>query len=278
MTTTTPDAEVIRDLAFSAAVPTPLREDDRFFTLVTPCGGSSQVIDVEMLREPLAQNPRRKKGTFNVLDAESFVAYMTKHAVPNTEVWADQESRTVTAVVNAHGEGDEGKPGHGDHRLLLNVRLTDAWKAWVELDRKMLDQVAFAEHVEDRLLDIVDPPGADLLEMVTTFTAKRDLDFKSSQSLGSGEIQFRYEETIGAKAGQAGLLEIPTRFVLLVAPFEGSEPIEITARLRYRLADGGLRLGYFLDRATEVLALAFASVVDQIEGAIDVPVLRGTSA
>ena len=58
--------------------------------------------------------------------------------------------------------------------------------------------------------------------------------------------------------------------------FLGQEPIQVTARFRYRLSDEGLRLGVVLDRVQETLEAAGDLVVDQLTDGTDRGiVLRG---
>lgn len=269
------DAQVIVDTAISAAGPQVLDAEGRFFSLVIPEGQERFIIDLEAEREYLLDRPRRKTGSYSVADATSLLAYLSKHGTPDTELWADPQAYAVTAVVNAHAEVSAG---HGDHRAVLALRKTKPWTAWATHDRKMLPQLAFAEHIEDRLPDIVSPPAADMLELVQTFTAKRGISFESSKALSTGLVQLEYRETVEAKAGQKGRLDIPQRFTLRMVPFEGGRPQDISARLRYRINDGALTLGYFLDRPEDVLDEAFADVLTALQTGQSAPVYVGRTA
>lgn len=268
--------DTIVEAAQAAAVPQPLGNDeDRFFTVTTPAGGTTKVIDLEQLREPFAAHPRRKRGTVTVRDAESLVAYIDRHGTDHTEVWADRGLGQIVAVINGHAAHHDGLAGHGDHRVTLALRHTPAWKAWATLNTKMLGQAQFAEHIEDRQIDIVDPKPADMLEVVQTFKAAKKVDFESSQRLSSGEVVLEYRETVNAQAGKKGQLTIPERFTLGLIPYEGSDAYRVTARLRYRIADGQLHLGYALDRPEDVLENAFNDVVAEVEAGIEAPLFRG---
>lgn len=254
----------------------------RFFSVVVPGGGRVELIDLDKLEDETRERPRRKAGTVTVQDAPSFVGYVGKHALADTEVWADITTTAVVAVLNAHGaattDGDlEGLAGHGDHRAILRVRETPAWRAWLAYDGKMLGQVAFAEHVEDRLVDIVEPSGAEMLELAQTFSAKRTVEFDASKRVKSGETTLSYRETeTEAKAGKRGEVAIPDEFVVALTPFEGGPAFRVKARLRYRITDDGLRLGYKLDRPDDVKRSAFSEIVQEIAGGIDAPVWNGT--
>jgi uncharacterized protein YfdQ (DUF2303 family) len=219
--------------------------------------------------------PPRKQGTTTVRDFTSFTAYWEKHADDNSEVYADSERLTVTAVLDAHTAADARWAGH---RLHLALRETTAWKQWLHMDGELMDQEKFAEFIEDHLPELLDPVAADMLEIAQSFQAASKVDFQSASRLASGQRQFQYVETTTAKAGQKGQLTVPETFVVGLVPFEGSEGYRLTARLRYRIGQNGLRLGYKLERPDEIRKTAFADVVKAIGEQIDQPVMNGTPA
>lgn len=277
-----PETQVIVDTATAAAGPQPLDTEGRFFSLVHSTG--IRVIDLEAERTPFLDRPRRKMGHVTVRDAPSFLAYYGKHHTADTEMWANIEDQTITAVIDAHGRAyndEEGAPtspgdaGHGDHRATLRLRLTPSWTAWAAKNKLMLKQVDFAEHIEDRLTDIKAPTGAEMLELAQSFQAKRAVTFESSKALSTGQVELEYRETLEAKAGQKGRLSIPSTFDLAIAPFEGSPAYKVTARLRYRINTGDLLLGYTLDRPEDILDAAFSDVLDQVQAGVGTPIMRG---
>lgn len=231
-------------------------------------GYRGKVIDIrEQLRDDLEQRPARKTGAYAVTDVPSFVDYLGKHALPETELWANVNTGTVRAVINAHLgtiEGGEADAGHGDHTATLQLATTDDWKDWTARDGKLSPQLDFAEFIEDHLPNFVNPSAADMLELAQTFQATTKVDFESSQRVKSGETQIRYAEQQSATAGKKGNLAIPDTFDLALQPFEGSPVYKVQARFRYRISDGHLHLGYRLTRAKDVRKLAFDDVVGQI--------------
>lgn len=268
------DTQPIIDTAIAATGPARLTDD--LHTIIVPNGANLQTID---LRDH-TDTPRRKKGTVKTADTRSFVAYIKKHELPQTEVWADLPGTRIIAVINAHmgttGDGVEDYAGWADHRASLAVRKTDAWNAWTALDRKFMTQQDFAEHIEDRAIDIAKPTGADMLELAQSFQAKQGVEFESSKRLSSGEAQLVYKETIAAKAGQRGQLDIPSVIELGLTPFEGAPPYKVIARFRYRITNGQLLLAYALERPEDVLREAFLDVVSLAEDDLDRTIYRGT--
>ena len=279
MTTTDNIPAVIRT-AQAAAQPAPLDEHGfRFHSVVIPEGGQLEVIDLEEQLEKFAESPRRKRGEYAVHDADSFVTYLAKHGDADTEIWADAIGNKIIGILNAHTESNGAR--WEDHRVIYAVKPTEAWKAWAKLDGQLLDQAVFAEHIEDRAVDILVPAGAEMLELAQTFQATIGVNFESSKRLSSGERQLEYRETVDAKAGKAGRMEIPETFQLALRPFEGADAFKVTARLRYRITDGHLRIGYRLERPEDVIREAFTSVVGAVQAQVTelenpVPILLGS--
>lgn len=283
----TTDTQPIIDAATRAAEPHALDAEGRFHTIVAPDGGVT-IVDLDTLRDKAkyAHQPRRKEGTYKVHDAESFVAYLAKHHDLDTEVWADAVAAKITGILDAHESTDGSVPGarHEQHRVEYAVLLTEAWKAWQAYDGKLLDQSTLAEHFEARSIDILLPTAADMLELAQSFRATTSSAFESSKRLSDGQRQFEHRETIDAQAGQRGQLTIPETFVIALKPFEGADPFRVTARFRYRITDGVLRIGYKLDRPEDVLRQAFLSVVENVEEgisqndeiALNSPIFRGS--
>ncbi|MGW5175856.1 DUF2303 family protein [Streptomyces sp. NPDC004082] len=270
LSSTNGEAQTIADVALRTAPPAEL-EPGKYYAFHTAAG----IHKVDLTGPEHTGTPPRKTGTTVVRDAASWSAYFTKHSSEASEVYADSERLTVTAVLDAHSAE---APSWGDHRLRLELRTTDAWKQWMKNDGQLLDQESFAEFLEDHLPELLEPSSADMLEIAQSLQANSKVDFQSGVRLASGQRQFQYVETTTTKAGQKGQLTVPETFVIGLVPFEGSEGYKLTARLRYRITDRGLRMGYKLQQPTEVLRTAFADVVGVIDADIEQPVLNGQPA
>ncbi len=282
----TTDTQPIIDAATRAAGPQNLDDDGRFHTLVAP-DGSFKLVDLEKVRDAteFAHKPRRKEGTYRVHDAQSFVEYLAKHHDADTEVWADAVAAKITGVLDAHEQTDGSIPGarHEQHRVEYAVLFTEAWKAWAKYDDQLIDQESLAELFESRSIDIVTPSAADMLELAQSFHATTSSSFESSKRLSDGQSQFEHRQNIDATAGKKGQLTIPASFEIGLKPFEGADAFKVTARFRYRITNGVLRIGYKLDRPEDVLRQAFLSVVENVEEGIaakeitlNSPIFRGS--
>lgn len=229
-----------------------------------------------------AAKPERFCRQVVVLDVESFVDHLARSTDDvaevvgrnsafgpgRLEVWANESTQTLTAYV-------DGVDGWREHKTTLTLRLSPEWKEWAGIDGKLLAQSEFAQFIEDHLSTISDPDGAVLLDICQTLEAHTNVAFKMQSILANGQRQFRWEETVEAKAGQKGDLLIPAELRLVLRPFVGSEAVVVTARFRYRIRDGVLTLGVRLAEPTLALERAFAGVVDAVQASVPVRVNNG---
>jgi uncharacterized protein YfdQ (DUF2303 family) len=224
--------------------------------------------------ETLLDRPRRRRGTSTALDADSFSRLVVDLGPEHgrTTIYADISTLTLTGLLNDHETA--GQAGWGDHRVVLPIVRTAQWSRWLSLNDKLGEQTVFAQHIEENMADIVDPPGADLLELAQSFEATTSAQFKSAARLKDGARQLVYAETIDARAGREGQIVIPEGFTLKLAPFEGADEVSVLARLRYRISGGRLAIGYQLHQPKDIERAAFDSVVEKVGGATKVPPYR----
>jgi len=245
-------------------------------------GGAIQTVD--LTDDKYLPTPRRKRGMVVVRDSASFLAYWNKHSDLDSEVYADRSKLLITGVLNAH---EAIGPRFGDHHVVLQLQHSEQFAAWQHRSNYRHSQVEFAEFIEDHRADIRVPAAAELLELAQTFHATTKATFKSSNMLKSGQRQLEWVEQIDASAGNSGKLTIPDTFELGLPIFEGATEAEpVTARLRYRIASGGLGMIYILDQIQDVVNAAFEGVVAELaagtttdnkpNNGVGVPILRGT--
>jgi uncharacterized protein YfdQ (DUF2303 family) len=222
-----------------------------------------------------AATPRHTAGNRVVTDAASFVAYVNRHKLAGTEVFAHTSASTVVGVIDSH-EGSVGEPGWQKHKLTLSLEHTKAWLAWIAHDlgtvgkSGWMDQQEFAEFIEDRALDVIEPDHARVIELATKFEASTKVEFGSAVRLDTGEVKFEYVETVGPKKGNKGDIEFPKELKLGLRPYIGGPIYYVFASLRYRISGNGLVLGYALQRPENILEAAFQDIVTEIrDGRID---------
>jgi uncharacterized protein YfdQ (DUF2303 family) len=263
------DARVQYEAALTAAagqaLPAGIDQPLHAFTL--PWGAKLALVDLERFQA----NPTRPRGVVRVGTAGAFTEYVKLHSDSSTTVWVSLDEKKVVAVLNDHApmvnfDPATQQPGWGDYRAELMLKMTPEWDFWTAKDGILVPQVSFAEHIEDGAKEIVTPDAATMLEIAQTFHAKTNVSFRSGVRLSSGTTQFLYDEEQTAKAGGKGQLEVPTTFQLGVAPFEGEPAYKVGARLRWRVRDGGLSIGYKLDRPQDVIRTSLEEIAERLAG------------
>lgn len=219
--------------------------------------------DVTKAIEGALPEPHRKSGTVVLLDVSSFLEFVAKQAKTDScYIYADPDARTLTAVLNDHGQGDDNIPGWRDFRVTYTAALSREFAGWHKNDRKVMEQEEFAVFLEDNVADISEPTGETMLQVALTLQAKTEVAFSSHRRLDNGQAQLSYTENIDARAG-AGDVVIPREFALGLRLFKGGDGYKVRARLKYRLGAGKVKFWYELDRVENAIEDAFAAYVDR---------------
>lgn len=263
------EAEAVATLAADADV-YDVAEHVQLLTL--PEGHTHSLVDVERY----VDQPRRSVGTIQVHDAAGFAEAVKQRQWDEHQlaVYADEETMALVAVLN---DDAGGSPGWRDHRVSLTLRRRPEWEHWKKKDGHLIDQEAFATHVEDGLAELVAPGAAEMLDLAQTFHATTSARFKGGHRISSGARQLVYEEEIDATAGTGGDVAIPDTIELAVRPFFGAERYAVTGRFRFNLKGGTLTLGYKLDRPDDVERAAFAAIRDAVAADLGVTAIAGVA-
>jgi len=167
----------------------------------------------------------------------------------------------VIAVFNDHLVDGAG---WGDYKAVLQLCHSPEWQRWARHDGEQQKRGDFAEHIEDSLPDIVEPDGAEVLEIAQTLHGTEKASFRDAQRLDNGAVSIKYDVDLEVKGGTNGTLDIPPALTLSLAVFEGEERRQINARMRYRNNGGHLTLGYKLDQADDIVREAIAGVAERL--------------
>lgn len=245
--------------------PRDITEDWSFITERVRNDETVQVHDLEKY----LTRPRRQRGTVTVHDWRDFASLVNRLVDPyHTPVWCNVDNGTFTAVFDDHGR--EQVAGWRSHTAVLKLKDDPDWVRWLKADNDLVSQEQFALFLEDVAHTIVSPDAATLIEVATTFRASKKADYKGGVRLDNGDIALSYEEQTNASAGKkSGSVEIPQIFTVRIAPWRGVDPVELTARLRYRLNDGHLGIGFSLLRPDRAKDDAFALIFQNLRAEID---------
>lgn len=234
--------------------------------IVVPAG--AELKDAEFLMDA----PLRKKGVVVLNDVASFIAYVLAEKTASTRLYGSYKEPGFVAVFNDYAA--EG-PAWKDYRASYACPLSTEWKEWVGASGRKMSQADFAAFIENNLPDIAVPPAADMLEISRSLEAKKKVNFASGIRLSNGQNELTYEEQISGTASK-GKLSVPEEFVIGVPVLEGGIKYAVTARLRYRIADGGaLAMWFELVRPHKILEDAVQAVWQEIAQKTELTVFNG---
>lgn len=240
-------------------------------------------------------SPERVKAHVRVDDAESMAAYVNRFKRKDLgAIFANQDNFTLVAQLDYHRDGCAGSAQFLDHLVTYRCPKSAEWEAWLGANGARMEQAQFAEFLEDHLPDIVDPGRAgpsvvDYVEQLQTSLAtpakllelSRGLSVnvgsKVSQhhklSTGEGEVSFSEEhlDSFGAK------LKVPGAFCIGIPVMRNGARYMLAARLRYRVAGGGVVWWYDLHRADAALADAFREAACELAKETDLDLFFGSA-
>ena len=228
-------------------------------------------------------NPARIVQTVALEDAQGFSSYVKEFARDSTAIFLDDDDRKFTAILDyhkgGHGDAEAEMPEWCDHVATFMARTTPEWETWSGHNQKAFGQVEFAEFIEDNLLDVVEPAGADLLEITRTLEAKKDVAYSSAIKLQNGSVRINYDEQIKGTANtQAGVIEIPQQFTLQIQILRGGSAFRFPARFKYRLKDRSLYLWYEIIRPHKLMESAMEEAVKSIEEGTGLKIRKGVAS
>jgi uncharacterized protein YfdQ (DUF2303 family) len=239
------DLEAVIRTAYAAATGAKVDPHD-VHTYLVPEGWILETPDLSQF----LPKPTRVRATYRFSTLASFNQYLERFSTEDTTVWVPSTANAIVAVIDDSSPGD---PQWGDHIATLTLETPPEWKYWLNENGKMLRQQEFAEIIEQGLPEILEPEAAKMLEIAQTFHAHTSTTFRSAIRLENGEQRIQYDTTINAGAGRSSELNVPTEMTLALSPFVGEDAYKVKARIGYRVGEGKLSLGYFLDRPERVV-------------------------
>jgi uncharacterized protein YfdQ (DUF2303 family) len=261
--------------------------------------------------EHLLPNPLRRRAVVRVDDADSFVAYIRRYQTlanrSQQVVFAEitETDAEFTAILDYHdadvfeptskenpSDGENvstvispttGAPQWGQHRVVYSCKRTPEWSRWLGKNGTKMNQVDFAEFIEDNAADI-NPNGVDgrpsmatMIAVSRTLSATSAGSFTQSIRLSNGDARFKWTESVKGKAEvDGGEVEVPEEFLIGVAPFVGFDGYEMSARLKYRVLDGKLTMWYELERPYKVVEKATGEVIRKVTEQTGLMPFRGS--
>jgi uncharacterized protein YfdQ (DUF2303 family) len=265
----TVDLEYLEKLNARARMPVTLGENGQPFAYVP--------IDSEVKSlEAYLDAPIRIRRALIVTTLESFNRYYNEFKDAdgdgNSRIYVDQETVSAVGVLDDHqskGGDDLTLASWCDHRVVYKCPYSRQWEAWMMMDRRKVNQIEFAEWLEDRTQDVSEPSGTDLLALCLDLQIHRRVVYGSARRLETGEHSFSYTED-----NETGTVQIPATITLGIPVFQDGTNYAITARFRYRLVEGNLTLWFELVEPQKYVEDAFNEVIEAVKAATETEPLR----
>ena len=269
-------------------------ENDR--AIVLPSG--KRVESLKKIYDEYRDAPERKRGTAKLTSLDSLIAHANRHKDGNSVLFAsdDPNSPSITAVYDYNLAGETGAPRFGQHRAHYAFPLSDEWLAWKKAAAGPMKQEAFAEFLEDRIVDVLDPASMDapIGDSITEFAAQLGIDLASPQklmtlsrglsvkinataknavNLTSGEGELTFSETHVNDQGVT--LRVPGGFAIGIPVFRLGAGYQVPVRLRYRVAEGKVTWTVAMQRTDLVFADAIKEAADKAKAGTSLPLFFG---
>lgn len=229
--------------------------------------------------------PKVVASTVTLQKSQSLAAYINRFKNADTVLFADIASSSMTAVIDYHGQPPAGDVAGGTkpdprlacHRAMLQLAFSEQWKVWTAKDGVLMSQLDFADFLEQNGVDLYDPQGADLLELIQDLHTYAKSTVKTRVRAGAiSNLDFaRDNEVTGSKDGT---VPMPNQMQLRIPIYFGEPEVTVPALMRFQLNDGTIRLGYRLVRPETVRQIEFQRVVqDEVAGPTEVTTVYGAA-
>lgn len=266
------------------------------FPAVFSVPSGRRLVSVKQFIDELRTRPVRKAGTSELTTIDSFVAQVNRTKDANTVIFADVASRQeprLLAVFDYNEAGPTGGPRFGTHRALYRFPVSDQWKAWTGKPIEGIGQADFAEFLESRIMDVLDPTSTGktldafckqlgitlaspqrLMELSRGLALHAEHKVIQNVNIGSGEAQIGFSENHTDTAGAP--LKVPGGFAIAIPVFRNGPAYQIPVRLRYRVGGGQIRWTLQPQRLDEVWDDAVTESVNAVTTKTELTTLFGT--
>lgn len=226
-------------------------------------------------------NPEHVKASPEFDDAASLIHYFNRFKDVDSTIFADLDTSKIVGVIDHHQAENHDDDGnlvarYHDHLATFTAKHSPEWKIWLGKNGAAMDQVAFAQFVEDNAPDIQFPSAGEVIEMALKFEAVKQGSFKSGHRLQDGSSSVSYQDDTTGSAG-GGAITIPKEIELFIPVYQGGAPEKVIARFRYRLSGGSLAMWYDLLRIENLKRAAFQAIIDKVNSETGTFVLAGRS-
>lgn len=236
------------------------------------------------LVDAMRKKPERVVGTAVLESLASFISHVNRFRGSNTALFATNDQ--IVAVYDYH---DKLGPEWCSHRALYRFPKSAEWIAWAASDGRLMTQAAFAEFLEQRIMDVTLPAEKDaehfgelnytlatpaqLMALSRGLAVRVEMEAVARPVLSTGETEVSYKEQHTDTAGAP--LKIPGGLMLLIPAFEDGVRYRLPVRLRYRVQSGKVVWSYHLYRADVAIRDAVKDACEEVAEGTECPLFHG---
>lgn len=261
-----------------------------------------QLVSLKKFVDEYRTTPERRKGTSKHTSVESLIAHVNAYKDENSAIFVDDgDTPSIMAIYNynAKGADKDGGQRFGDHRAVYAFPLSDAWKEWTEQSCEPMDQLAFANFLEDHILDLMAIPsesdksaGAEniraiaeklgltiagpekILALARGISVHENSKATQIHNTSTGEMQVEFKTEHMDDTGQR--FTPPGLFLIGVPVFDHGVIYRIPVRLKYRVRSGAIVWTVEVLKEEDYLADAIKDSVDAVSQQTEIAVYKGS--
>lgn len=214
--------------------------------------GGYSVADTKRYTDAARTNPIRRSGVANHLTIDSYVAHTNRFSDDDSAIFVSGDKQpSFLTIFDYHRIGALSDPRFGVHGATFAPELSPEWMLWTGANKKGMSQEAFGTFIDNRLIDLLDPPEtiaglaaefvratnakfaskAELIAVSESFTFNTESTVKNTNKLSTGEVQIIFEEKI--KGAGNTELKVPQAFLIAIPVFKFGPLIMLPLRLRF---------------------------------------------
>jgi uncharacterized protein YfdQ (DUF2303 family) len=218
--------------------------------------------------------PARQTGTQIACDEQSFISlvndFVSAASPTKIYVYGDPKGTKPPAITCITNDADADHNAWRDHRITYTPTTSLAWDCWTSHQNKLMDQLAFAEFIEDNNADIRTVEGyanpAQMLNFARALEINRDRSLKSAVNTTTGGMKMIFVDT--ETQATAEQIDAHRRFKIGIPVFwnglQADAGYEIECRIKLRQTGPKVQFWYEMVRPDLALQTALADILQAI--------------
>jgi hypothetical protein len=222
---------------------------------------------------PLEPKLSRISEIVTFYDLDSFQEYVQTYKSDATRIFSmpghiNSGIAWVEAVFDYHSP--PAAADYAVHRARYMPPYSVEWTRWTKAP--VMEQVAFAEFIEENRRDIQSPDAANLLDIINKFKATSKQSYDSLVNQADGSILVHYSDKVEAREG--GVV-VPAMLELGIPVFFRETRARVPVFMRYKLNNGKVMFTIKVDRADYIEQASFDDIIKTVKEATQLPVHFG---